>query len=44
MYSKGRDWMPEGGTGFGVQLLVDWIHNNAMNSTTTALATTEINP
>jgi len=28
MYSKARDWMPEGGTGFGVQLLLDWIETN----------------
>lgn len=33
MYSKARDWMPEGGTGFGVQLLTDWIERNAITVT-----------
>jgi len=29
MYSRARDFMPEGGTGFGVQLLVDFIQSQA---------------
>lgn len=28
MYSKTIDWMPRGGTGFGVQLLVEWLLKN----------------
>lgn len=32
MYSKQREWMPEGGTGFGVQLLTEYILNKANNS------------
>jgi leucyl aminopeptidase len=30
MYSKQREYMPENGTGFGVQLLLEFIHNLAL--------------
>ena len=32
MATKQMDWIPQGGTGFGVQLLVDWLLNRYMKS------------
>lgn len=31
MATKTMDWVPQGGTGFGVQLLVDWLLKKYMN-------------
>ena len=32
MATKQMDWIPQGGTGFGVQLLVDWLLNRYIKS------------
>lgn len=31
MYSQTKDWIPQGGTGYGVQLLTDWLLKRYMN-------------